>query len=156
MLGIISDASNIKTGANPTFTLDDFYGIYPQFGANADGIYVMPQLMTQIYLDLANACIKEVRWHSYWKVGMSLFIAHFCTLYVQGIAEPDSGAAGILKAGQLRGLETSVSVGDVSVSTDYTIIASGIEGWASWKSTSYGLQLAGIGRLLGKGGMYVY
>ena len=64
--------------------------------------------------------------------------------------------AGILKAGQARGLETSVSVGDVSVSTDFSIIAAGIEGWAGFKTTTYGIQLAGIGRLLGKGGMYIH
>lgn len=156
MLGIIGTASNIKTGTNPPYVLADFYIMYPQFGPATDGTFVILEIIIRMYLDLANNCIKEATWHGYWKVGMSLFIAHFCTLYVQGIADPDSGAAGILKAGQLRGLETSVSVGDVSASTDYSIIASGIEGWASWKSTSYGLQLAGIGRLLGKGGMYIY
>jgi hypothetical protein len=156
MLGIVATASNIKTGTNPPYVSDDFYAIYPQFGPATDETYVVPQIITQMYLDLANNCIKEARWHGYWKVGMSLFIAHFCTLYVQGVADPDSGAAGILKAGQARGLETSVSVGDVSVSTDFSIIASGIEGWAGFKTTAYGLQLAGIGRLLGKGGMYVY
>ena len=156
MLGIIATASNLKTGTNPPFTLADFFTLYPQFGPDKDNNYVVPQLITQMYLDLANTCIKEARWHGFWKVGMSLFIAHFCTLYVQGVADPDSGAAGILKAGQSRGLETSVSVGDVSVSTDFSIIASGIEGWAGFKATAYGLQLAGIGKFLGKGGMYVY
>lgn len=156
MLGIIANASNLKTGTNPPYVLTDFYNIYPQFGPARDGTYAVPQLVTQMYLDLANTCIKEARWHGFWKVGMSLFIAHFCTLYVQGVADPDSGAAGILKAGQSRGLETSVSVGDVSVSTDFSIIANGIDGWAEWKSTTYGLQLAGIGKRVGKGGMYVY
>lgn len=157
MLGIVATASNLKNGTNPPYTLEDFYSMYPQFGPATDGVtYVVPQVITQMYLDLANACIKEARWHGFWKVGMSLFIAHFCTLYVQGIANPDSGAAGILKAGQARGLETSVSVGDVSVSTDFNIIANGIEGWAGFKTTSYGLQLAGIGKRVGKGGVYVY
>jgi len=148
-------ASNIRTGENPPYTLTDFYSVYPQFGPATDLTYVVPQLMAQMYLDLANECIKETRWHSYWKVGMSLFIAHFCTLYVRGIADPNSGAAGILKAGQLVGLETSVSVGDVSVSTDYSLIANGLEAWASWMSTSFGQQFAGIGKMMGKGGMVV-
>lgn len=148
-------ASNIKTGDNPAFVLADFFTMYPQFGAATDGTYIVPTLMTQIYLNLANACIKEARWHSSWKIGMGLFIAHFCTLYVQGMADPNSGAAAILKAGQLRGLETSVSVGDVSVSTDYSIIAGGIDGWANWMTTFYGGQLAGIGKMLGKGGICI-
>ena len=152
---LIADASNIKTSTNSTFTLYDFYSMYPQFGNNTNGEYVVPLLIAQMYLDLANACIKESRWHSYWNIGMCLFIAHFCTLYIQSVANPDSGAAGILEAGKTRGLDTSISVGDVSVSTDYSITANGIDGWASWKTSSYGLQLASIGRLLGKGGMYV-
>lgn len=156
MLGIITNASNLKTGTNPPFTLDDFYSIYPQFGADAKGNYVVPQLIAQMYLDLANASIKESRWKTSWKIGMSLFMAHFCTLYLQGAANPDSGAAAVLKAGQAQGLQSSVSVGDVSISTDYSVIASGIDGWAGWKLTSYGQQLATIGRFVGKGGMYVY
>lgn len=152
---VATTASNIKIGTNPPYVIEDFYSMYPQFGHATDGTYVIPQLMTQLYLNLANACIKEARWHSYWQIGMGFFIAHFCTLYVQGMADPNGGAAAILKAGQLRGLETSVSVGDVSVSTDYNIIANGIDGWANWMNTSYGVQLAGIGKMLGKGGICI-
>ncbi|EKQ56273.1 MULTISPECIES: DUF4054 domain-containing protein [unclassified Clostridium] len=155
MLGVIADASNLKTGTNPTFTLDDFYLIYPQFG-DSNGKYVVPQEISQVFLDLAHASIKETRWHKSWRIAMGWFMAHFLTIYLQGIADPDSGAAVVLKAGQAQGLQTSVSVGDVSVSTDYTTIANSINGWAAWKLTSYGTQLANIGKLLGKGGMYVY
>ena len=146
----------MKTGTNPPYILEDFYSIYPQFGPATDLTYVVPQIIAQMYLDMANACVKEIRWHSYWKVGMALFIAHFCTLYVRSTADPNSGAAGILKAGQLIGLETSVSVGDVSVSTDYSLLVANINGWVQWKSTTFGVQFAGMGKLLGKGGMYVY
>lgn len=156
MLGIIANASNLKTGSNPPFTLDDFYSIYPQFGANSEGNYIVPQLVQEMYLKLADASIKEARWHESWKIGMSLFMAHFCTVYLQGAADPNGGAAAVLKAGQAQGLQSSVSVGDVSISTEYSVIASGIDGWAGWKLTSYGQQLATIGRFVGKGGMYVY
>lgn len=157
MLGIIATASNLKAGTNPPYTLEDFYSVYPQFGPATDEVtYAVPQVITQMYLDLANTCIKEARWHGFWKVGLSLFIAHFCTVYLQGTADSSSGAAGVLKAGQAQGLQSSVSVGDVSISTNYSVIANGIDGWAGWKLTSYGQQLAAIGRLVGKGGMYVY
>ncbi|WP_289141545.1 DUF4054 domain-containing protein [uncultured Brevibacillus sp.] len=149
--GIVGAASNIRTGSNPPFTFDDFIEIYPQFGPD-----VMPQPIVQMYIDLANASIREARWCSYWKVAMGWFIAHFCTLYLQGTADPDSGAAGVLKAGLTRGLTTSKSVGDVSVSTDYSLVAQDLDGWAAWKLTTYGQQLATIGRIVGKGGMYVY
>lgn len=154
--GITGVASNVRTGSNPAFTFDDFIEIYPQFGPNTGQEYVIPQAIVQMYIDLADACIKEARWRSYWKVAMGWFVAHFCTMYLQGTADPDSGAAGVLQAGRARGLITSKSAGDVSVSTDYSIVAQDLEGWASWKLTTYGQQLATIGRLVGKGGMYVY
>lgn len=157
MHGIIGSASNIKTGTNPPFTLDDFYEVYPQFGFNSENNdYNIPQIVAQMYLDLANASIKQVRWHNYWKVAMCFFIAHFCTLYLQGVADPESGAAGVLEAGKAKGLDTSVSVGSVSVSTDYSLIANSINGWAGWQLTTYGQQLSAIGKLVCKGGMYVY
>lgn len=155
--GIIGSASNIKTGTNPPFTLENFYEIYPQFGLNTEtNTYNVPQIVAQMYLDLANASIKQARWHNYWKVAMCFFIAHFCTLYLQGVADPESGAAGVLEAGKAKGLDTSVSVGSISVSTDYSLIANTVNGWASWQLTTYGQQLSTIGRLVGKGGMYVY
>lgn len=153
---VIASASNIKAGDNPIFTLtDDFYVQYPQFGPNATGEFIVPEIVMQMYLNLANASIKKSRWHSSWELAMGWFMAHFLTLYVRGIADPNGGAAAVLKAGQAQGLQSSISVGDVSISTDYTAIANGIDGWAEWKLTTYGQQLASIGRFVGKGGMYV-
>lgn len=155
MNGNIGGVSNIKTGSNPPFTLENFYEIYPQFGKDKDGKYVVPQIVADMYLEMAHACIKESRWHKQWKFGMCNYIAHFCTLYLQGIADVNGGVEGIVEAGKSRGLDTSISVGDVSVSTDYSITTSNINGWDGWKLTSYGQQLISVGRLLGKGGMYV-
>lgn len=156
MIDVTGDFSNLKTGTNPTYTLNNFLAQYPQFGQDSGGNYIVPQAITQMYVNLANECIKQARWNSYWEQAMGWFIAHFCTLYLQGTSNPNSGAAGVLKAGQTRGLESSVSVGDVSVSTDYSVVAVGIDGWAAWKLTIYGTQLATIGRLVGKGNMYIW
>jgi hypothetical protein len=156
MISIGGNFSNVRTGTNPSYTLTDFLTQYPQFGQDSNGNYIVPQGILEMYLSLANACIKQVRWNAYWQQAMGWFMAHFCTLYLQGTANPNSGAAAVLKAGQTRGLETSVSVGDVSTSTDYSIITNGIDGWAAWKLTAYGTQLATIGRLVGKGNMYVW
>ncbi|WP_297428660.1 DUF4054 domain-containing protein [Clostridium sp.] len=153
---VIVSASNLKTGDNPQFTLDDFYAQYKQFGPNSNGEFIVPEVVMQMYLNLANASIKKTRWHSSWELAMGWFMAHFLTLYVQGMSDPDSGAAGVIKAGQAKGLDTSKSVGDVSMSTDYNTIANGIDGWANWMSTSYGVQLATIGKFVGKGGMAIH
>lgn len=154
--GIIGAASNIRTGSNPPFSFNDFITMYPQFGPDTNTSYLVPQAITQMFINLADASIKEARWHDYWQIAMGWFIAHFCTLYLQGTANPNNGAAAVLAAGQAMGLNTSESVGDVSVSTDYNTIAQDLDGWAAWKLTIYGQQLATIGKLVGKGGMYVY
>lgn len=154
--GIIGEASNVRTGSNPPFLIGDFLAMYPQFGPDSNNVDVVPQQIVQIFIDLADACIKEVRWHSYWKIAMGWFVAHFCTMYLQGAADPGSGAAAAMAAGQAKGLNTSETVGPVSVSMDYSQIGQDLDGWAAWKLTIYGQQLATIGKLVGKGGMYIY
>lgn len=154
--GIIGIASNVRTGDNPLYLFTDFIEMYPQFGPDTNNAYLIPEVIVQVYINLAVACIKEARWKAYWKIATGWFIAHFCSLYLQGTADPNSGAAGVLAAGQAKGLNTSESVADVSVSMDYNQIGADLEGWAAWKLTIYGQQLATIGKLVGKGGMYVY
>lgn len=87
---------------------------------------------------------------------MGLFIAHFCTLYLQTAAEPGSAAAEILAAGELRGLQASKSVGGVSISYDYNTALSGLDQWGGWTTTAYGAQFAALAKLYGKGGMQVW
>lgn len=157
--GIIGNASNIQSGSNPPFALSDFLSSYPQFGqVDVSGNYtgIIPLAVLQMYLDLANSSVNQQRWQSYWQTAMGWFIAHFCTLYLQGSANINSPAADVLAAGQAKGLNTSESVGDVSVGVDYNLVAQDLEGWAAWKLTIYGQQLATIGKLVGKGGMYVW
>lgn len=153
---IIGGASNIKTGTNPPFTLDDFFEIYPQFGKTDEGNYNVPLAVLEMYLDIADSCIKKTRWHSRWKIGMCLYIAHFCTLYLQSMADPNLGAQGIIEAGKSQGLDTSISVGDVSVSTDYSMATSNITGYTGWTLSTFGQQFISMARLVGKGGMYIH
>lgn len=154
--GLIGDASNIKTGSNPAFSFSEFIGVYPQFGPGLDNAAVIPQAIVETFLALADASIKEARWHASWKIAMGWFVAHFCTLYLQGMAAAGSPAAMVIESGKSAGLNTSESVGDVSVSIDYNSIAQDLDGWAAWKLTIYGQQLASMGKLIGKGGMYIY
>lgn len=152
---VVATASNLRKGENPSFTLSDFYGMYPQFDKDSQGNQVIPEPIIETYLYMAHSCIKESRWHKSWKVGMSLYIAHFCTLYAQGVADANAGINGIVEAGKSKGLDTSVSVGDVSVSTDYSIATSNIQGYTGWNLTFYGQQFIQLARLYGKGGMMI-
>lgn len=62
----------------------------------------------------------------------------------------------VLAAAEARGLITSQSIGDVSVSFDVEAITKDLDGWADWKSTAYGIQFATMARLLGKAGMLIH
>jgi hypothetical protein len=152
---IAADASNIRSGGNPAYTVSDFLSMYPGFGEDASMQKVMPEAILQIFVDLGLTCIQEARFHGAWQMAIGYFIAHFATLWLEGNADPNGGAAAVLAAGQSRGLVVSESVGDVSVSMDYNTIAQGLEGWASWLTTNHGRNLASLAKLYGKGGMVV-
>ena len=162
-------ASNIVGGENPAYTVADFIEAYPGFGPGAGpqlGIvfmsvylnpdYLVPLAILQMYINLANACIKKARYHTAWQICMGFFVAHFATLYLEGMAAAGSPAGKVLEAGKARGLRTSESVGDVSASYDYNAIGQDLDGWAAWKLTVYGQQLATIGKMVGKGGMMIW
>jgi hypothetical protein len=155
---IAASASNVRDGDNPAYTLSDFYAVYPAFaprGTAPDVTYLVPEAVSQMYLDLAHACIKEARWKTYWKMAMGLFVAHFVTLYLQSVTDAESSAVQVIAVGQAKGLTTSESAGDVSYSQDINTIAQDLDGWAAWKLTAFGQQLATFGKLVGKGGMYI-
>ncbi|HBC94291.1 MAG TPA: DUF4054 domain-containing protein, partial [Pelotomaculum sp.] len=156
---IISNASNIRTGENPSYTLADFLDSYPQFapaGEEGAEVYLVPEAILESFVALAHASIKEARYHDAWAVCMGFFIAHFATLWLEGTAAAGSSAAKVLAAAKAKGLRTSKSVDGVSVSYDYAAIAQDLDGWAAWKLTIYGQQLATMGKLFGLGGMGVW
>lgn len=148
------DGSNLRNGSNPTYAVSDFVGFYPQFGPDNTGMYVVPENVIQAFIDMATASLDQARWRSTWQVAMGWYVAHFCTLFLQSAADPNSGATAVFEAGRAKGVITSKSVGDVSVSIDQNI--TGIDTWAAWKLTTFGQQLATMGRLYGKGGMLIY
>ncbi|HBS58611.1 MAG TPA: DUF4054 domain-containing protein [Firmicutes bacterium] len=165
-VSLIAAASNIRSGDNPPYELADFYALYPAFGPretpaeDPEGepivTYLVDPAIVGMYIGMADAIVKEARWRRQWKFAMGLFIAHFLTLYLQSLADANSTAAQVVAAGQTRGLVSSKSVGDVSVSYDFSTIAQGLDGWAAWNLTTYGMQYATLARMTGKGGMYVW
>ena len=144
-----SIASNIRDGDNPPYTIADFRAAMPAFTAA-----MIPDEALQPYIDMATAIVKQARWHSLWKEGMRLFIAHFVSLYLEA---PAAGATRdeIRSAAKSGGTIASKTVGSVSVSYDTAQATSDLNGWAAWKLTNYGIQYASMARLLGKGGMLV-
>lgn len=143
-------ASNIVDGENPPYTCEDFRNMMPAFTYD-----IITDEQLQHFIDMANAVVKEARWLALWKEGMRLYIAHFVTLFLE---TPEEGATRqqILNGGKLKGNKTGKTVGQVSVNYDNGSAAiSDLDGWASWKLTTYGVQFASYARLVGLGGMYV-
>lgn len=149
--GWIASASNVKTTTNPSYTGTMFQDDFPQFTG-----FLPPSILEQFILMATNS-VLEARWHEMWRYGMGLFIAHFATLYLQTLGGSENPSANqVISAAQAKGLQTSKSVGDVSVSYDFASIGSDLDGWAAWKLTQFGLQYATLAKLLGMGGMYVW
>jgi hypothetical protein len=156
MWGVIAAASNLRREGNPEYTAADFLALYPQFGETDAGQRVVPEANLGMYLEFAHACLQSERWKSAWKMAVGLFVAHWCTLYLMSAADPNGGAAGVLAHGQTQGLVASKSVGDVSVSYDFSAATQDLSGWASWTQTAFGAQLATLAKVVGKGGMYLW
>lgn len=155
---LASVASNIKSvDDNPSFTTDDFFVYYPQFqGVGGLNSPALPTEVVDMYIEFANAALSAKKYGKQWKLMMCLFVAHFCTLYLQSYVPENVSAQQVIAASQAKGLVTSKSVGDVSVNYDFQNALSGLDGWANWGTTSFGIQFAAIAKMFGHGGMYIY
>lgn len=161
---IIANASNIRTGNNPEYTVEDFLLMYPQFGLkrvpdDIDSIQVVeivPKYVLEAWLKIAHASIQSSRYHDLWEMVMGLYIAHFVTLYLQTTSTADMPLQKIIDAGLAKGLQSSKSAGDLSVSYDFNTVAKDFDGWGTYKQTAYGQQLISIARIVGMGGMVVW
>lgn len=140
--GIISNASGLMQGTNPSFSYDDFLNMMPP-NAGFDNITNFPQTFVQTFIDMATANLNFNRWQSKWKFAMFNYVAHFLTLFNQS-------------TDKAIGLNTSESVGDVSVGMDYSVVAQGLALSGDWALTVYGTNLATMARTIPKGPMYVW
>lgn len=157
LYGIIAEASNIRGGKNPEYTKEDFFKIYPQFAKqNEAGEDLIPDVVITAYVKLAHTCISYNRYNDMWNTCMSLFIAHFLTLYLQTLSSAEDSVKKIINAGLAKGVQTSKSAGDLSVSYDFSIIANDFEGWGTYKQTAFGQQFLTLAKVVAKGGMVVW
>lgn len=146
-----ANASNILTGANPAYDSTDFLAAFPQFGGD-----VTTSDQINYYIALSNAMLQQARWGDLWQYAMGLCTAHFLTLALQvqsGSATPTEAA--VIAAAQNKGTVASKSVGDVSVSYQFTALDN-YKDWGGFLLTAYGTQLATLGKLVGMGGMYIW
>lgn len=154
--GIITGASNIRSGENPAYTKEDFIKSYPQFAKQLNDMLVIPDEVINAYVNLAHACISYSRYHDLWNICMGLFIAHFLTLYLQTMANPEDNLKKIINAGLAKGIQTSKSAGDLSTSYDFSIIANDFNGWGTYKQTAFGQQFITLAKTVARGGMVIW
>lgn len=139
------------------FTLNTFLAEYPQFAAvDAEGQAVIPLVVLQAWFNLAYASLSHNRYHELWRTCMGLFIAHWLTLYLQTKSNAEDPVRNIVNAGLAKGVQTSKSAGDLSVSYDFSAVANDFEGWGTYKLTLFGQQFITLARLACKGGMVVW
>nr|DAU19285.1 MAG TPA: head to tail adaptor [Caudoviricetes sp.] len=149
MIGIISQASNIKKEEHPEYTKETFLLLYPQFRG------VLPDAALDMYVDLGLSCVNYRRFNRMWKAAIGLFIAHFCTLYLQSMQPEGTDASQVLASASSAGMVTSESADGVSYSRDGSAL-NDLNGWAAFKMTTFGVQFATMAKLVGRGGMYVW
>lgn len=149
MIGIVSQASNIKKEDHPEYTKETFLLLYPQFRG------VLPDAALDMYVDLGLSCVNYRRFNRMWKAAIGLFIAHFCTLYLQSMQPEGTDASQVLASASSAGMVTSESADGVSYSRDGSAL-NDLNGWAAFKMTTFGVQFATMAKLVGRGGMYVW
>lgn len=148
---IIASASNLcHTTDHPEYTLDTFLEMYPQF---CD----VNEIVIEAWLNVALSSISYERWSSYWTLGVGLYVAHFLTIYSQSVAgNVDDPTMARIENGLSKGIATSKSVSDMSVSYDFSAGASEADGWGTFKQTVYGQQFVQFAKLVSMGGMTVW
>lgn len=151
VFGIIAAASNIRTGDNPDYMVDDFLAAYPQFGGGA-----VPDVILKAWVNMAQSSIHKARYHDAWEICMGLYIAHWLTLYLQTAAKADDAVQKKITAGLAKGLQSSKSAGDISVSYDFSSVNEDFAGWGTYKLTAYGQQLVTLAQMHAVGGMVVW
>lgn len=152
VFGIIAGASNIRTGGNTEYTKETFLEAYPQFKDTE----IVPSVVVDAWVKLARASVQKARFHDAWEIAMGLFIAHWLTLYIQTSAKEGDPVGKVITAGLAKGLQTSKSAGDLSVSYDFNSITSDFNGWGTYKLTAYGQQFVTMARIYSIGGMCVW
>lgn len=146
----IQDASNLWSTTNPPYDISDFFKMFPQFEGKLDTEVI------ELYIDLADQSLTQKRWGRIWKLGMANFVAHFCAIHIQHTLTSESEVGQLISISQAKGLISSKSAGDVSVSYDFGPIMEDLKGYSQWKLTTYGIQFASFAKMIGKGGVYIW
>ena len=148
---IVEKAANIgNTGSNPDYDIATFLETFPQFSGK------LPDSIITNFIGMAKECLPYTRWQNQWEFGISLFVAHFCYIYLLTLGDGNTPASQVISSCKAAmGIASSKSVGDVSISYDHGYLQN-VYSWGTWTLSIYGQQFITLAKLMGKGGMYVW
>ena len=106
-----------------------------------------PAFQFNFYLNLGTKLLPEQRWDDLLDYGLTLFVAHYLTLYKRGMNLASVGG----DAGKVVGNETSKSVDGVSKSMDVSGVL--ITDAGHWNQTTFGVQFYQLMQMVGAGGI---
>jgi hypothetical protein len=113
---------------------------------------VIPMVVINCFITLATASLVQPRWLDTWYLAMAMYVAHFCTLWLRSENVPASVPGAIAAAGLARGITVSKGAGPVSQGIQPV---AGLEDWAGFTQTEYGVQLITFAKCIGAGVSYV-
>lgn len=114
---------------------------------------LLPMAVINAYIALASASLMQARWQDAWVIAMGWFVAHFATLWLRSEGTTTGTPGQAAAAGLARGITVSKSAGGVSAGVQP---APGLEAWAGWNLTEYGVQLSTLAKVIGSGPMWIY
>jgi hypothetical protein len=151
----IGNATGLYPNSNPPYAISDFLAVYPQFGTSSTGTQVIPTTIIQNFINMATSSLNQARWQDLWMMGMPLYVAHFCSLYLQTMASADDATAVIRERGTAVGFTTEEHAKDMSVTKTYAGAQKGSQP-SNWELTAFGQQLKSLSTMVGMGEMYVW
>ena len=100
----------------------------------------IPQIVLQLYLNLASSCVQQLRWGTEWAIATSWFCAHYCTLWLRSEGTTATTAGQIAASGLEAGIKVSKSAGGVSAGIE--TVTDIIKDFGAFAETTYGVQYA--------------
>lgn len=142
---IVSVAGNTITLSNPALVDDTILTVYET--------PFLPLVAILTYTMLALASVMYARFVEAWPVAMSLFIAHYCTMYMRSESgDQNITASQVASSGLTKGIIVSRAAGDVSASSQ---IIDGYDEFGAWRETQYGELFITMARAIAMGPVWV-
>lgn len=149
-----STISAINAGANTVTINNNTTAASSGVSATAYPNPLVPIGILNAYIYLATSSLVQNRYMEMWSAVMAMFIAHYCTLWLQSQATtPNANAVQVATSGLALGIKTAKAAGNVSAGLTPL---NDLEGWGTFQLTIYGQQFATIAKVIGSMPMLLY